>query len=104
MKSIIIDRLIQIEESAHDITQEIEEKERNLPVTIQEKCTEIDQEFDKKFKEKEAAIKAAKAQEADARVADIQRDSTARYQKLDSYYEENHEQWETELFNSIIGR
>lgn len=104
MKSVIIDRLIQIEESAHNITKDIEEKEESLPALIQKEGMEIEARFKAEYEKKSAEIKALKQKECESKIAEVEKDSAARYKKLDEYFEKNHQTWESDIFNSIIGR
>lgn len=104
MKSEIISRLIQIEESAQVITGGIDKKEHELPVMINMKCEEIERSLKARYAEYARDTEQAKYEEGQAKLAEIEAEYAERGKKLDAYFEENRSQWENELFNKIIER
>lgn len=102
MKSIIIDRLIQIEEDAKDMSKNVEEKSAKFPALMQQKCNEIEAKLKSEYEEKVEQIKSDKENEAEFAVSEIETAAADRLKKLSEYFNENHETWENDILNAIL--
>ena len=104
MKSVIIDRLIKIEESAGKLSQDIKDKEAAMPALIQKECEEIERRYMTDYQKNSTAAKLNKEKECEDRLRELDKEYESRKAKLDELFSQNHNSWENDILNAVIGR
>ena len=102
MKSIIIDRLIEIEEEAKRISDRVYEERNELPKKIHERRSEIEKEYEDKYNSN--LVEATRIIEAGGsiKIKEVFSEKTEKMDKMNSIFDDNHEIWENEIFSNII--
>lgn len=100
----IIKQMLNIEEAAAKITQQMEEDKSKLPEMIAEREKAIKAEMEKKTEEDVVKLRNKAFDESTDKLLEIAISTQKMYAALEKEYEKNSQRWQEEIFNKIIGR
>jgi len=98
----IINELIKIENTAKQMTGEVEADKNNLPKKLEDREREIKAEAEAEYGEKARLMRERKAESAKGRIDGINGELQAKTAKLEKYFGENKEALAAEIFERII--
>lgn len=100
----MIDKLINLENRAQAITVEAKEKEKTISQQIKAKQEELENRIFADYSQKIDEMTAREKLDEQQKILELERKKLLQLNTIQKEFEQNHLNWEEELFNSIIGR
>ncbi|MDO5135876.1 MAG: hypothetical protein Q4D55_07460 [Eubacteriales bacterium] len=98
----ILNKLSEIEATAQGIINDGNAKKKALSWDMERQCKEFDAAFEQEMEDHIRSIRQNLETEKDAQLTALRSSTEAAFQRLDAYYEKNHERLSRELFDKIV--
>lgn len=102
MKEIFA-KIAEIEKKAESIALSADKAKKDFDETLSESKKTVDAEYKEKFRTAVENKTVEETKNADAVIKKIQDDAEAKISEMNRIFDENEENWENEIFLSIIG-
>ncbi len=99
----IIDRLIDIENQAKDLTYDIEQEKNKYFMSAKERMEEINQEIQEKIKSKIAILEKSYNEELKQKLLEIEDETQRELFKIQEEFDKNHHTWEEQVLKTVVG-
>lgn len=100
----VISAILDIENTAQEMMKNAQQQREDILAEARENEQSIKDDISSEVSRALEKFEEQQKQEADSESRKISDETAAAIAKLDKAYNDNHEQWETQIFCSIIGR
>lgn len=99
----IINQIIEIDEKARQMIADAEKKSKEILDKAHDNEVTVKEEWLERAKSRALKVEEYYRLESEEKIIEINKRKQEKIDKLDKIYNDNHTQWEDEIFKNIIG-